>query len=68
MSATCHTCRASSADGGPMICDRDGFPGEAARAEREESARRERAYERGAPQDHQADAERRAEHRANRNE
>lgn len=32
--------------------------------DREAMQRRERAYERGAPQDHQADAERRAEHRA----
>lgn len=44
---TCHACRASSAEGGPMICERDGCPGQAARIEREAMQRAERAYERG---------------------
>lgn len=61
MTATCRRCHASSADGGPMICERDGCPGEAARAAREQLERQEIAYARGAATDLQEQRERMAE-------
>lgn len=48
MSATCHTCRASSADGSAMACEREGCPGEAARADADQLRRHERAHDHGA--------------------
>lgn len=45
--STCHACHASSADGSPMICERDGCPGEIARIGDAMLRREERAHERG---------------------
>lgn len=47
MSTTCHACHASSADGSPMICERDGCPGEIGRIGDAMLRREERAHERG---------------------
>lgn len=47
MSATCHRCHASSADGSPISCARDGCPGEADLLADAALRRHERAHERG---------------------
>ncbi len=56
--STCHACRASSADGSPMICDRDDCPGEIERRSDAQLRREERAHERG---EHEAREEGRQE-------